>query len=340
MTLLKGREVEQFLAKPDPSAIGTLIFGPEEGLVSESAEALLASYVKSGAEAVRLSAETYKSTGAHIENLLKTDSLFSPRQVFYVEDAGAELSRHLKELDPSLLEETAHRFIVVAGDLKKTSALRAEFEKARHYRAIVCYVEGEKELLGYTTDHLKAAGLESQPEDRVYLISLLSNNRLVNRGELDKLVLYCHGQTSISREDIDAVLGDVGLARVEEVLDLAMVGNRAKLSAELSRFNVMGVAEELIFASLSRHLDQLYNAKLAEARGSAGEEALRAGFGYVHFSRKTTLLAQLRQWSINGMEEGLSGLSDLEKSLRLEPDLKQSHLERYLLRLATLAKIR
>ena len=338
MSLLKGRELERFLLKPATDVVGTLIFGPEEGLVSERADSLLAAYQKLGFEPVRLSAEAYKADGMHLEALLKSDSLFAPRQVFLLEDT-AHLQRHMRDATDTLLE-TPHCLIIVAGDLKKSSQMRVQFESAPRLAAMACYMESQSDLASYVSSRLSDEGFSISFDDRSYLISLLSDNRLVNRGEIDKLLLYAHGNTEVTRADIEAVLGDVGLARLDDVIDLAMTGDRARLCAELVRFQNMAVAEELVFATLSRHLDQLLTARLSEARGNAGEGALKAGFGYVHFSRKDRLTAQLRLWDIPALEEALGALASLELSLRLQPDLKMENLERFLLRLSALARRR
>lgn len=336
MSLLKGREIDRFLASPDASVSATLIFGPEVGLVSERVDTLLQVYQKQGKEVVRITSDAYRAEGMHVESLLKTDSLFSPSQVFLLEDS-ADLARHIKETDESAFEETAHRLVISGGDLKKTSPLRQHFEKAAQLRTIICYQEGVGDLAAFVADKLSEAKLAISRENQTYLVSLLSDNRLVNRGEMEKLTLYCHGKAEVSREDIDAVLGDVGLARLEEVIDLAMTGERAKISPELVRFSSFGIAEEMVFAVLSRHLDMVFSAKLAQMDGASLDDALRKGFGFVHFSRKTMIERQVQNWQLERLESAISGLSELEKSLRLEPNLKEAHLERFFLRLSSLA---
>ena len=45
MVALRGREIDAYLARPDPSRPIILLYGPDAGLVRERAEALLASAV-------------------------------------------------------------------------------------------------------------------------------------------------------------------------------------------------------------------------------------------------------------------------------------------------------
>ena len=45
MVALRGKEIDAFLARPDPARPIILLYGPDAGLVRERAEALLASAV-------------------------------------------------------------------------------------------------------------------------------------------------------------------------------------------------------------------------------------------------------------------------------------------------------
>ena len=337
MSLLKGNSVDRHLARPDANILGSLFFGPEAGLVAERAAALTHYYAAKNYQITRISEEKYKSDGLHLEALLNADSLFADNDFYLLEDGGPDLLSHLKEMDIDKLLGLPHRFAILAGDLKGTSGLRKFFEASSHLAAIACYLDTHGDIIKLVQDTLQSQSINISHENASYVASLLGNNRLLNRSELEKLSLYCLEMGEVSREAIDEVLDDNGVSKIDALIDACFNGQPTVLAAEMQRFFNGGLAEEMLFASLTRHVEGLYAANILQQSGQSAELSLNRGFGYIHFSRKTDLQRQLSRWSLSKLEHAQKGLHELENNLRLNPELKPSYLERYFLRLAMIA---
>ena len=337
MASLKGHQIEAFLSKPDFSYLGYLIYGPELGLVSNSLDRLKKTFLAKGYESETISADRYASDGLHVESLLNTDSLFAPSQVYILDGSASALGNHLKELNYEAISHSANRFCIFAGDLKPTSALRKAAEQSGQILSLPCYADSDADKARLIESFLAKYGLQLSNDARQLLLSQLSDNRLINLSELEKLSLYCFGKTHVSVEDVEAILEDNGASQIDALLDACFLGNVPQLTQELQRFSNYGLAEEMLFASLSRHLSLLYSSKLLESSGLNSEQALQKGFGYIHFSRKTALANQMRRWSLTKLEQCQGLLHETERNLRLNAELKQQLLERLLLRFAMLA---
>ena len=70
-------------------------------------------------------------------------------------------------------------------------------------------------------------------------MSRLGSDRGVTRREMEKLVLYVHGQKQVSLEDVRAVMGDEAEARSESACDAAGSGDLRPAGPELERLWVV-----------------------------------------------------------------------------------------------------
>ncbi|RUV27692.1 DNA polymerase III subunit delta, partial [Mesorhizobium sp. M7A.F.Ca.MR.148.00.0.0] len=66
---------------------------------------------------------------------------------------------------------------------------------------------------------LSKAGMSMTMEARQALRRNLGGDRLASRGEIEKLVLYAHGQNEIGLEEVKAMSGDVSGASFDDAVD-------------------------------------------------------------------------------------------------------------------------
>ncbi|TIX45439.1 MAG: DNA polymerase III subunit delta, partial [Mesorhizobium sp.] len=87
--------------------------------------------------------------------------------------------------------------LIEAGDLKKGVGLRAIVEAADIAMALPCYADEARDIDTVIDDELRKAGMSMTLEARQALRRNLGGDRLASRGEIEKLVLYAHGQTEV-----------------------------------------------------------------------------------------------------------------------------------------------
>ncbi|TGR87415.1 DNA polymerase III subunit delta, partial [Mesorhizobium sp. M2E.F.Ca.ET.209.01.1.1] len=91
----------------------------------------------------------------------------------------------------------------------KGTGLRAIVEAAGNAIALPCYADEARDLDTVIDDELRKAGMSMTLDARQALRRNLGGDRLASRGEIEKLVLYAHGQKAIDIDDVNALSGDV-----------------------------------------------------------------------------------------------------------------------------------
>src|SRR5579864_9248627 len=194
MVALRGREIDAYLARPDPARPIILLYGPDAGLVRERAEALLASAVDDPTDPfslVRLDGDELAAEPSRLVDEALTVPLFGGRRAIRVRAGARSFASGVDTLADMALKDC--RVVIEAGDLRPESPLRKACERAKTAVAIGCYPDTERDLAKLIDDELRVAGLKIAPDARAALMSLLGGDRQASRNELKKLTLFAHG---------------------------------------------------------------------------------------------------------------------------------------------------
>jgi DNA polymerase III subunit delta len=297
MTALKAHEVERFIKRPDLDAGIILAYGPDTGLVRETAQRLVRHYAGNDADGMGLVTLDGSELDGDPGRLLieaRTASLFGERRIVRVRGAGKSLTVPLGELaaDPS-----GAVVIVEAGNLAPRDALRALVEGARTGRALPCYADSDETILRLITETFNQAGIRAEPEVAATLRDTLGNDREVTRRELEKLSLYAAESKLLTREDVLVLCADNAALVLDEVADAVGTGHAERLDAALSRALAAAVNPQQLLAALSLHFAQLRRWRSIVDAGTSPRDVLEGARPKPHFSRKSSLEQQLRLWS-------------------------------------------
>ena len=297
MSALKAHEVERFLKRPDLDAGIVLAYGPDTGLVRETAQRLVRHFVGNDANGMGLVTLDGSELDGDPSRLLveaRTASLFGERRIVRVRGAGKSLIVPLGELaaDPS-----GAIVVLEAGNLPPRDALRALVEGARTGRALPCYADSDETILRLITETFNQAGIRAEPEVAATLRDTLGNDREVTRRELEKLSLYAAESKVLTREDVLVLCADNAALVLDEVADAVGTGHAERLDAALSRALAAAVNPQQLLAALSQHFAQLRRWRSIVDAGTAPRDVLEGARPKPHFSRKSALEQQLRLWS-------------------------------------------
>lgn len=297
MTALKAHEVERFLKRPDLDAGILLAYGPDTGLVRETAQRLVRHYAGGGTDSMGLvTLEGGENDGDPGRLLVeaRTGSLFGERRVVRVRNAGKSLTVPLSEL----VEDPSGAIVILeAGNLPPRDALRALVEGARTGRALPCYADSDETILRLISETFAAAGIRAEPSVAETLRDTLGNDREVTRRELEKLSLYAAESKVLTREDVLVLCADNAALVLDEVADAVGTGHAERLDAAMSRALAAAVNPQQLLAALSSHFSQLRRWRGVVDGGTAPRDVLEGARPKPHFSRKSALEQQLRLWS-------------------------------------------
>ena len=341
MTALKPDQIEGFLRRPDPSVRVVLVYGHDEGLVSERAIVL---HRASGVDpddpftSLRLDSDDLSGDASRLVDEAGTVALFGSKRVVRVR--GGETSAIAKALEVVLdLPQCDALIILEGGDLKKTNPVRKIAEAHKSARALPCYADNAHSVQELIDQVLREAKLDIEPAARERLASLLGANRLISRSELNKLVLYVGDDKSISLEAVDLIVGDGSTLALEALSDAAGSGAIDKVERDLKRFELTGVNAAQIAILATRHFQTLHRARSEMETTQKSAKAVIDGLRPpVFFQRRPSLMRQLELWTLRGLDQSLERLDQATLTGRRSPSMAYDAISAALMAIAAMAR--
>jgi DNA polymerase-3 subunit delta len=341
MVALRGKEIDSFLARPDPGRPIILLYGPDAGLVRERAEALLASAVDDPNDPfslVRLDGDELSAEPSRLVDEALTIPLFGGRRAIRVRAGSRNFAGGVDALAEVPLKDC--RIVIEAGELRAESPLRKACERGKTAVAIACYPDTERDLGKLIDDELKLSNLRIAPDARAVLVTLLGGDRQASRNELRKLTLYAHGKSEATLDDVMAVVADASELKIDPIVDGAFAGNPATVETEFAKAMVAGTYPGVIISAAQRQAAWLHKSAIAISEGTPSSVVLDGGFPRLHFSRKANVEIALRNFDVARLAVVIDQLATAALEARKQATLAAVIAQRALLSIAVNAKRR
>jgi len=343
---LSGGRVDAYLKAPDPSHVGALFFGPDQGLCAERAGILAQAFCQNPDDpfaATSLNADDLTGDPARLVDEMSALSLLGDARLIHIrlshERGGAAIAKTITMLDGNL-DRCAAKLIIEAGDLSPRSAVRKCFEKARNFAAIPCYADTIASLNGLVKSELAAQNIRIEQEALEAFVPLLQGDRRMARSEIDKLALYMGENTCVGFEDIKAVAAGAGAAGLDDIVFDTLGGRPQKADGGYQRALAGKITSHSILAALQRHLTRLHQAKSLMGAGQSANEAMGNLRPPVFIMQKTGFANHLHIWSELALARALSESLATEKRMKTTGAPAQAILGRLLLALSNYAQKR
>ena len=326
MVAVKAHEADRFLAAPADALRLFLVYGTDQGAITERARHLeRLALMRGGGEAVtRIGSDALSADPGRVADEVQSASLFGgePVVTLRVTDGRHNVIGALE----SVLEPPpkAAWLIVEAGDLAASNPVRKAFEQAKHAVAVPVYPLEGRDLASFVRAAAEDAGVTIEPPALELLIESLGGDRLAARGELEKLFLYAQKSKSVTAEDVEAVVGDTTGARTDQVIDAALLGDNEALEAELDRLRAEGGSPASIGTLALRHLILLQSLRTAIEAGSSASEAVRYAKPPIFFRRRANVEAELSRWSVDALAVARRRVDRAVALTRLQPALEDA----------------
>lgn len=332
---LSPRDAAAFLAKPDLSRIGILIYGPDAERVAQRRRTLSQNVV--GPNGVtdmrleRLNGAELRSDPAKLSDAMKAQSFFPGPRAVVVEDATDGLA---KGIAPALADwRQGDAFLIFsAGQLTAKSALRKLFEGAPNALALAIYDDppgrAEIEMV------IEKAGLRVAGET---LSDLTARGRMMAEGDfaqlLEKLSLYKRNDASaLSVEEVAMLAPQTSDGEVDALVAAVANGSVPQIGPAMMRLTAQGTNPTTLCIGMTRHFRMLHT---AAGLGGRPEEALGRMRPPVFGPRRDAMAAQIRGWGMQRLERALTQLTDTDLALRSSSRTPQeAMLERAFIRIA------
>lgn len=315
------------MKNPDFSRPVILVYGPDAGLVSERADVLSE---KSGVDLndpfclMRMDADHAAADKARIADEAHTIGMFGGNRLIRI--SGTTRRDLSKAVKPVLDTPPSDAIIIIeAGDLKKGTGLRKQIETSTAGLAIPCYQDTDAAIDQLIAEEISQKGLAINHEAKSLLKSMLGDNRMVSRGELSKLALYCHGKNEVTETDIHEIVGDASRLVLDDVIDSVSTGQTARLQAVLPKAMEAGNRPDMIINAVLRHFQMLQAARSRVELSRQTPSNVIAGLRPpVHFSRKNQITTALGIWSLDRLSRALTRLDKTMLDCRQNQNMDQA----------------
>ncbi|MCB9977905.1 MAG: DNA polymerase III subunit delta [Rhodospirillales bacterium] len=311
---LTYRQIEPFVAKPDPAARVILIYGPDAGLVKERA-ALIGKTVVADLNdpfnVAVLTSDQIIEDPARLADEASALSMMGGDRLIRVEDAADKIVTFVK----TYLENPSQYSLVllIAGELGKNSKLRMLCEGSKNAAALPCYVDDVRDLGRIIRQTLHDGGHTIEPEAVQWLAANISGDRAKVRSELEKLSIYKgEEKTPITVADAMAACGAAGAQSFDDLV--FNVGGR-NTEAALKAYAVLsaeGIPFVAVLRSLQNHFRRLHRVKSEVAGGEETGKAMKDLKPPVFYKVEDAFRAQLNGWSLASLDKILGRLMELE----------------------------
>ncbi len=334
------RDIEAQLKKLSPQYLAVLIFGPDEGLVRERSVTIARQVSKDLSDpflTAQLDPDHLKSEPALLADEVAAISMMGGRRVIRIDGAGENAT---KAAEAFLKNPVGDGLVVItAGNLKPSSGLRKLFEKAKNAVSIACYEDNLMSLQNLISDVMRDHNLRIAPDAAQYLGANLGSDRMISRGELDKLALYMHGGVGqVTLEDAQACVGDSGALNIDMIASAAVGGDLRKLDAHLFKAFNRGENSIPILRSLARKLDRLYLAKGYMDQGLSVDQAMNKLQPRVFVMQSNIFKAHLQKWNSLRLAGALEIVTAAEGDCKTSNMPVQAICSRACLRIANVAR--
>jgi DNA polymerase-3 subunit delta len=337
VTALKAHEVARFLARPDMSEGIFLAYGPDGGLVRETAQRLIRHLSGDDPASANITVFDGPELTADPSLLLieaRSGSLFGGKRILRVRNATKALVMPLTELrdDPG-----GAAIVLEADNLPPRDALRALVEAANLGRALPCYADSDETLMALMRESFNQAGIRTDSDVVPTLRDILGNDREVTRREIEKLTLYAATSKVLTREDVLLLCADNGALAIDSILDSTGGGHAEKLELALNRALAANVNPQQLLAMLTTHFANLRRWRTEVDGGKSPRSVLDGLKPKPHFSRIGALEQQLRLWTDTALASANERILQAVSDTRRRPALAEAVLRRTTLALCMMA---
>ncbi len=317
MVAVRSTDADRFINHPPAGVFVYLVFGTDAGLVAERMRTILVRAVDDPADAfqlVRLAGDDVAGDPLRLADEANAIPMFGGRKAIGIEATGKSL---LPAIEP--LFRAPPRDCVIAiegGALKRDHLMRKLCEKERAAAAIECFPDSPRDVAHLIDSELAASDLTIEPDAKELLLSLLGQDRLTTRSELEKLATYAYGEGRVRIDHVEAIVADASAMVLDHAVDGAFKGVLAAIETTTERlFAENGDVNQLLGSAL-RHATALHRARIAMDGGGSGD----AGF---YGARRAAAEQQLRLWDAERLARTVAVLGDAIGRARREPRLAQ-----------------
>lgn len=308
------RDIESFVQAPQQNMRAILVYGPDQGLISERAKIISLSVtpdLNDPFNVASLTNEILAEDPARLTDEANAISMMGGKRLIKIQGADDKITPALK----TYLENPNENALIViqSGGLSPRSSLRKLCESAKNAAALPCYIEDERSLPRTIQAILKENNKSAERDTIGWLAINISGDRQKLRAELEKLCIYKDQDTSpITLQEAQACCGEGGSLSLDDLTYSVISKKKDKAMDTYNQLLADGMSYIAMLRSLQNHLKKLHITRARMSEGQSIEAAMKSLSPPIFFKQEPIFKSQINQWNKAKLEKILKKLMDTE----------------------------
>lgn len=336
MVILRNKQAENFVKNPTNAINGILLYGQDEGLITQRTHDLINFYVKNKSDPfslTRLNNKLINDDDELLENEINTFGLMGDRKVILIELSSDLNTKQVETINKSNKDVL---IIIKAGELKSSSKLKTLYDKDQNLISIPCYQITSNDLSSLLNNKLSEKRLTMDANTKQLIISSLGRNYLESITEINKLLDPLPEGKAVTREHIENLLVTSENVIINDLVDCVFERKTQKIvSIHNAVLQTLNSSQILII--INNHLIKLLEMLNEKEIGNlSNKEVIESAKPPIFFKRHSSFMTQLSLWSIDQINKCLELITEAITNTRHNAELSDEITERVLLKISTI----
>ncbi|MEM9939139.1 MAG: DNA polymerase III subunit delta [Pseudomonadota bacterium] len=316
----QGDSALRFAKRPDAACKLALVFGDDEGVVADTANALISSWQNTApATVLTLEEDDVKREPVTLFDALEAQSLLGDGTIIRIRTKGEKLFTLFKDvlaLAADTPERIAARLVLQNGTLNTRSKLRTAFEAASNAAALHVFADNDSDITARVRAFLSESGAEIEDAALSAFVSGLPGHRSLANAEMDKLAIYAHDLgRAVNTADIAALCETNADESARTAVTFALDGNITQAQAELDRVVDAGLSPISLVRLFEMEASRMLAAQALQGDGGAGNVGMKLK-PPVWKSEWPAFQVRLRKWPTPRLVRLIERLHDMEETAK------------------------
>lgn len=315
-----------------------LIYGPNEGLIRENIEIIYKNFSEgTDSEKVNINGKQLDENISILNDEISTISLFSEKK-FIILDSAKE--KHASLIEDCMSLNFKNTCMVVKQDnLTKSSSIRKLYETSKNHFCLACYDDDIKVLSSLLEKFQKEHGVIMDSDVKSFLLNNLSNDRMVIKNELEKILLTLgKDDRKVDIEKLRYILHDSAYSDFQQINNYILFGNTEKGSKSLEKLFNLGTNPVAILKSFNNYIMRIRLTQVELSKGKQFDEAIKVLRPPVFWKEKSDFKHHCLMWPANVIENIINEVLSSEIKCMTNNVIAKEQCERTLFGISSTAK--
>lgn len=335
MAVIKPQGFEASFSSPSGKYKGALLCGPNWELLNRLKNLAVRGFAEQhpDGEIVRLSdTDLAADTGRLLEEL-QSISMFGADKLILVDAASSTI--HKACIGAISVGWSECLLLVTAGDLKKSSPLRKEFEASPDLAITICFDQSIGELLEFAASFMSGLGVAIDREAIELVVDAVGGNAALLQSELVKLASYAGEDGSLSVSDVSEVIAGNEAASMEGLIDAVFSGRPDAAVHAVTTLQQQGQQPASVLIALTNHCALLVEMAAAMESGRRADTVVKEWRPPIFFKRHNAMATQLNICSLPQLLTVAERLRSANSEVRRKPLVNWPIAERFVISAAS-----